>query len=198
MRDKAEGLVIVDVRHIGIRREEQRIWHLTPHCSCLQRCLGKSPVVEEPSLQDFQFGEVKIILASQESLDAPGVSNADARSLSIYRQLGVGYVVIALGGVILHLCSQFGGSYRTKSHIACCLVLLMGNTKFVRHSVLLVTLERQFLHTVEHTVGVGAPSQRTEQVVIVAIAYAIIAAIAAATLAVLPVSISTTLLVLQI
>ena len=87
---EGEGLVVVEVGEVDGWHDEQWVGHFVPLCSCLGEDVNSSPASEPLPFVEACFGEVEVVVSSDQVLYSGGVP-----------QVEVGFVVVDGDSVLL-------------------------------------------------------------------------------------------------
>ena len=105
--DEVEGVVLEDVGEVGRGHDEEGIGNLVPLDAALEHAVDFTPRVEPEAFVEGGFGEVVVVLAAQDALDADGMAEAKDGGVEVGGQSallgvdigGTGLVAQADGGL---------------------------------------------------------------------------------------------------
>ena len=108
--DELEGLVLDDIAEVGLGHDEQRIGHLVPLYSSLEIAVNLSPRLHPEALVDARLAIVVAIVATEESLDADGMSEGEHWGVEIDLKTTLLGVDECLAGGKTELGMELGGA----------------------------------------------------------------------------------------
>ena len=109
--DEVEGVVLEDVGEVGRGHDEEGIGHLVPLYAALEHAVDFAPGVEPEALVEGGLGEVVVVLASQDALDADGVADAHDRGVEVGGQAALLGVDVGGSGLIAQADGGLGKGY---------------------------------------------------------------------------------------
>ena len=108
--DELEGLVLDDIAEVGLGHDEQRIGHLVPLDTALEIAVDLTPRLHPEALIDVCLGIVVAIVATEESLDADGMSEGEHWGVEIDLKTTLLGVDECLTGGKTELGMELGGA----------------------------------------------------------------------------------------